>query len=54
MTREEKEMMDDGVREPDENIERKAAVTCFLLFFACIVALGLAIVVIEIVKSIIN
>ena len=46
-------MMNDGVPDPDEHIEAKAAVVCFMLFVACGVALGIAIGIIELVKSII-
>lgn len=53
MTQEEKQMMNDGVPDPDEHIDAKAAVICFMLFVACGVALGIAIGIIELVKSII-
>jgi len=52
MTREEKQMLNDGVPNPDENLEAKAAVTCFLLFFAAFVMLAIVLGAIEIVKSI--
>lgn len=52
MTREEKQMLNEGVPHPDENLESKAAVTCFLLFFAAFVMLAIVLGAIEIVKSI--
>lgn len=45
-------MLNDGVPNPDENLEAKAAVTCFLLFVVVFVVLAIAIGIIEIVKSI--
>lgn len=52
MTQEEKQMISEGVPNPDENLEAKAAVSCFLLFFAAFVVLAIVLGVIEIVKSI--
>ena len=52
MTREEKQMMNEGISEPDKHLEAKAAVTCFLLFVVVFVVLAIAIGIIEIVKSI--
>lgn len=52
MKQEEKQLMSDGVNEPDEHLEAKAAVTCFMLFVAAFIVLALIIGVIEIVKSI--
>ena len=54
MTQEQKQMMNDGVPDPDEHIEAKAAVVCFMLFVACGAALGIAYGIFELVKSIIN
>lgn len=45
-------MLNEGVSDPDERIEAKAAVSCFLLFIICAIVLAIALVVIEIVKSI--
>ena len=46
-------MMNEGVDEPDEHLEAKAAVSCFLMFVIGAIVLAIVIGAIEIVKSII-
>ncbi len=52
MTREDIIQMSEGVREPNQEVEAKAAVSCLLLFVLAIVVLGVIAAIIYGIASI--